>query len=91
MAVWREGTTGPLGNKAVDMMDNARALPTCPQRQQIAASLRNGRMIEAETAEIPIKKTAQVVLPMGSTSKNLKNYKPLMKSGLERTDGNCGR
>jgi hypothetical protein len=35
-----------------------------------AASLRNGRMIEAETetAEIPIKKTAQVVLPMGSTS-----------------------
>jgi putative transposase len=34
MAVWREGTTGPLGNKAVDMMDNARALPTCPQRQQ---------------------------------------------------------
>ena len=41
-----------------------------PQRQQIAASLRNGRMIEAETetAEIPIKKTAQVVLPMGSTS-----------------------
>jgi hypothetical protein len=35
-----------------------------------AESLRNGRMIEAETetAEIPIKKTAQVVLPMGSTS-----------------------
>jgi putative transposase len=34
MAVWREGTTGVLGDKAVDMMDNARALPTCPQRQQ---------------------------------------------------------
>ena len=34
MAVWREGTTGPLGDKAVDMMDNARALPTCPQSQQ---------------------------------------------------------
>ena len=34
MAVWREGTTGPLGDKAVDMMDNARALPTCPQPQQ---------------------------------------------------------
>ena len=33
MAVWREGVTGPIGN-AVDMMDNARALPTCPQRQQ---------------------------------------------------------
>jgi hypothetical protein len=34
MAVWREGTTGPPGDKAVDMMDNARALPTRPQRQQ---------------------------------------------------------
>ena len=34
MAVWREGTTGSLGDKAVDMMDNARALPTCPQSQQ---------------------------------------------------------
>jgi putative transposase len=28
MAVWREGTTGPLSDEAVDMMDNARALPT---------------------------------------------------------------
>ena len=34
MAVWRAGTTGPLGDRAVDMMDNARALPTCPQPQQ---------------------------------------------------------
>jgi putative transposase len=34
MAVWRDGTTGPLGQQAVDMMDNARALPTCPQPQQ---------------------------------------------------------
>jgi len=33
MAVWREGVTGPLAENAVDMMDNARALPTCPQRQ----------------------------------------------------------
>ena len=30
MAVWREGTTGALTDNAVDMMDNARALPTCP-------------------------------------------------------------
>jgi hypothetical protein len=28
MALWREGTTGPLSDEAVDMMDNARALPT---------------------------------------------------------------
>ncbi len=34
MAVWRDGTSGALGESAVDMMDNARALPTCPQPQQ---------------------------------------------------------
>jgi putative transposase len=38
MAVWRAGTTGALGGKAVDMtlrLDNAHALPTCPQPQQL--------------------------------------------------------
>jgi putative transposase len=37
MAVWREGVTGALGDTAVDMtlrLDNAGALPTCPQPQQ---------------------------------------------------------
>jgi len=37
MAVWREGVPGALGEKAVDMtlrLDNARALPTCPQPPQ---------------------------------------------------------
>jgi putative transposase len=34
MAVWRDGAAGPLGEAAMDMMDNARALPTCPQPQQ---------------------------------------------------------
>jgi putative transposase len=34
MAVWRAGSSGSLGERAVDMMDNARALPTCPQPQQ---------------------------------------------------------
>jgi len=34
MAVWRQGMTGPFGTAAVDMLDNARALPTCPQPQQ---------------------------------------------------------
>lgn len=40
MAVWREGMTGALGGTAVDMalrLDNACALPTCPQPQQQAA------------------------------------------------------
>ncbi len=37
MAVWRAGITGALGEKAVDMtlrLDNAGALPTCPQPPQ---------------------------------------------------------
>lgn len=34
MAVWHDGTIGLLSDQAVDMMDNARALPTCPQSQQ---------------------------------------------------------
>jgi putative transposase len=37
MAVWRAGKIGALGEKAVDMtlrLDNACALPTCPQPQQ---------------------------------------------------------
>src|SRR5271163_3830082 len=37
MAVWRQGTTGALGNMAVDMtlrLDNARALPTYPPPPQ---------------------------------------------------------
>ena len=34
MAVWRAGRSGSLGERAVNMMDNARALPTCPQPQR---------------------------------------------------------
>jgi len=37
MVVWRHGAAGALGEEAVDMplrLDNARALPTCPQPQQ---------------------------------------------------------
>jgi putative transposase len=37
MAVWRDGVTGELAGTAVDMtlrLDNAGALPTCPQPQQ---------------------------------------------------------
>jgi len=37
MAVWRAGTSGALDGRAVDMtlrLDNADALPTCPQPQQ---------------------------------------------------------
>jgi putative transposase len=42
MAVWRAGVTGVLDNTAVDMtlrLDNAGALPTCPQPQQQQESL----------------------------------------------------
>ena len=37
MVVWRAGVTGALGETAVDMtlrLDNAHALPTCPQPPQ---------------------------------------------------------
>lgn len=34
MAVWRDGMTGAPCERAMDMMDNASALPTCPQPQQ---------------------------------------------------------
>jgi putative transposase len=41
MAVWREGISGGLPEMAVDItlrLNNAKALPTCPQQpQQIAA------------------------------------------------------
>jgi putative transposase len=41
MTVWRDGMTGALGERAVDMtlrLDNARALPTYPQPQQQQAA-----------------------------------------------------
>jgi len=44
MAGWRAGTTGELDGRAVDMMDNAVALPTCPQRQQPQKSFAMVRM-----------------------------------------------
>lgn len=34
MAVWQEGVRDALGAKAVDLMDNAHALTTCPQQKQ---------------------------------------------------------
>jgi putative transposase len=34
LAVWCDGVIEAIGADAVDMMDNARALPTCPQLQQ---------------------------------------------------------
>ena len=35
MSVWRGALKSSIDGKAVDMMDNARALPTCPQEQQL--------------------------------------------------------
>jgi putative transposase len=42
MAVWRAGVTGALGATAMDMtlrLDNAAALPTCPQQKQQTQAL----------------------------------------------------
>jgi putative transposase len=38
IAIWRQGTTAGLSQNAMDMMDNARALPTYPQHQQRLAA-----------------------------------------------------
>jgi hypothetical protein len=35
MAVWCDGVADALAAQAVDMMDNARALPTCPQPKKL--------------------------------------------------------
>jgi putative transposase len=35
MTVWCEGVVDAIAAQAVDMVDNARALPTCPQPQQL--------------------------------------------------------
>jgi putative transposase len=48
MAVWREGTTGPLGEKAVDI-GQGKSVAHMPTAAATTASLRYGRMIEAET------------------------------------------
>jgi putative transposase len=37
IAIWRQGTAAGHSENAVDIMDNARALPTYPQHQQPAA------------------------------------------------------
>jgi hypothetical protein len=56
-----------------------------PTASATAANLRYGRMIEAETetAKIPIKKTAHVVLTMGSTSAQDSSEKETFK--MKRT------
>src|SRR5262249_27930657 len=66
MAVWHAGITGA---RAMDMMDNARALPTCPQPQQPqqTASLAAG-CPEVGAVAFPIKKPVPLVLLVGSTS-----------------------
>jgi hypothetical protein len=39
MAMCCAGVTWGTGTEAVDMMDNASALPTCPQQQQKQTTL----------------------------------------------------
>jgi hypothetical protein len=67
--VWCDGVVDALAAQAVHMMDNARALPTCPQpqKQQQTAALAAWYQ-EIGTAAFPIKKSVPVVLTKGSTS-----------------------
>jgi hypothetical protein len=59
MAVWRDGTAGGPSEEALDMtlrLDNAGALPTYPQPQEVGA------------AALPINTSMSVVPLLGSTS-----------------------
>src|SRR4051812_3957480 len=95
MAVWRAGTSGILDARAVDMtlrLDNAAALPTCPQ--PTAAGLR-GLILGRDRRRVPrpITKPLAVVPPMGSTSLltraggPLSGFMPLLCAG----EGKWGR
>ena len=57
MAVWRDGVTGALGDKAVDMtlrLDNADALPTGPQPQQQQQALVWGIWCQAVSVDMAL-------------------------------------
>jgi hypothetical protein len=64
MAIWREAIAGA---KAVDMMDNAPALPTFPQPHKQTHLLLRDRK-ERQAAELPTKKPTQAVPQRGSIS-----------------------
>jgi putative transposase len=65
MAVWREAI---VGARAVDIMDNASALPTCPQPQQQRRSLLLRDRKESGAVALPTKNLPQTVPVRGSSS-----------------------
>jgi hypothetical protein len=68
MAVWRDGVTGALGERAVDMtlrLDNAGALPTYPQPPQHSRQLDHHNSQNGAASTLS---PAKVVLNAGSTS-----------------------
>ena len=67
MAVWREATAGA---KAVDMMDNASALPTCPQPQKQTQTAASRGVIERNNEQTAFQPNTppQTVPLRGSTS-----------------------
>ena len=69
MAVWREAVAGA---KAVDMMDNASALPTCPQRQTADAASCCVIERNPERSRSPTNKPPQAVPLRGSISEHRK-------------------
>ena len=77
MAVWREATAGV---KAVDMMDNAAALPTCPQQQTADAASRCVIERNHRAVELPTNKPDQAVPLRGSIS----NLRAIARAGAGR-------
>jgi putative transposase len=56
MAVWRDGVTGALGERAVDMtlrLDNAGALPTCPHAHSRHSTAGGLILMMVRTATLP--------------------------------------
>ncbi len=69
MAVWCDGVVDTLAARAVDMIDNERALSIMSTAAKSTADSSSRCMIsESRTVACPIKKPAPVVLSKGTTS-----------------------
>ena len=82
MAVWREAI---VGARAVDMMDNASALPTCPQPNSRRSLLLADRK-ESGAVALPTKNLPQTV-PMRGSSSELRWHDALLE--VAPTDSRC--
>ena len=94
MAVWREGMAAA---KAVDMMDNAAALTTCPQQQQqteffgcVIKEIRSGwRPIKKPNQPVPLRGSISLSSIERSCAARLMRSKSPASGAFDKTD--CAR